>query len=194
MVFVVLIGLFILFLYNNFCEFIKTEGFAILPLCIDLLILISIIVFYYIGGYLKPKDLSNYLMFTMYGSYVYMYFAIKYFWIKPKVVEYVILKEHLNSDEDLEERELNLQTARVRSVYYFIISVMLFIITKLRMNIDLKDDAVSVNSTLMLIGIIIIVLWLIIDFYRKGRYGIFLFKTIVPLTVTIWIIITTLIL
>ena len=124
--------------------------------------------FYYIGGYLKPKDLSNYLMFTMYGSYVYMYFVIKYFWIKPKVVEYVILKEHLNSDEDLEERELNLQTARVRSVYYFIISVMLFIITKLRMNIDLKDDAVSVNSTLMLIGIIIIVLWLIIDFIERA--------------------------
>ncbi|BBD90592.1 DUF5080 family protein [Staphylococcus caprae] len=194
MVFVVLIGLFILFYTIIFVSLLKTEGFAILPLCIDLLILISIIVFYYIGGYLKPKDLSNYLMFTMYGSYVYMYFAIKYFWIKPKVVEYVILKEHLNSDEDLEERELNLQTARVRSVYYFIISVMLFIITKLRMNIDLKDDAVSVNSTLMLIGIIIIVLWLIIDFYRKGRYGIFLFKTIVPLTVTIWIIITTLIL
>lgn len=194
MVFVVLIGLFILFYTIIFVSLLKTEGFAILPLCIDLLILISIIVFYYIGGYLKPKDLSNYLMFTMYGSYVYMYFAIKYFWIKPKVVEYVILKEHLNSDEDLEERELNLQTARVRSVYYFIISVMLFIITKIRMNIDLKDDAVSVNSTLMLIGIIIIVLWLIIDFYRKGRYGIFLFKTIVPLTVTIWIIITTLIL
>ena len=107
-------------------------------------------------------------MFTMYGSYVYMYFVIKYFWIKPKVVEYVILKEHLNSDEDLEERELNLQTARVRSVYYFIISVMLFIITKLRMNIDLKDDAVSVNSTLMLIGIIIIVLWLIIDFIERA--------------------------
>ncbi|MBU5271509.1 DUF5080 family protein [Staphylococcus caprae] len=194
MVFVVLIGLFILFYTIIFVSLLKTEGFAILPLCIDLLILISIIVFYYIGGHLKPKDLSNYLMFTMYGSYVYMYFAIKYFWIKPKVVEYVILKEHLNSDEDLEERELNLQTARVRSVYYFIISVMLFIITKIRMNIDLKDDAVSVNSTLMLIGIILIVLWLIIDFYRKGRYGIFLFKTIVPLTVTIWIIITTLIL
>lgn len=63
---------------------LKTEGFAILPLCIDLLILISIIVFYYIGGHLKPKDLSNYLMFTMYGSYVYMYFAIKIFLDKTK--------------------------------------------------------------------------------------------------------------
>ena len=45
MVFVVLIGLFILFYTIIFVSLLKTEGFAILPLCIDLLILISIIVF-----------------------------------------------------------------------------------------------------------------------------------------------------
>ena len=44
------------------------------------------------------------------------------------------------------------------------------------------------------IGMIITIIWFIIDCYRKKKYRIFLFKTIVPLVVTLWIIIVTLIL
>ncbi|MDQ7187889.1 DUF5080 family protein, partial [Staphylococcus aureus] len=43
-------------------------------------------------------------------------------------------------------------------------------------------------------GVIIILIWLVLDIYRKKKYCIFLFKTIVPLVVTIWIIIATIIL
>ncbi|MBH4877575.1 DUF5080 family protein, partial [Staphylococcus aureus] len=55
-------------------------------------------------------------------------------------------------------------------------------------------DAVSMNPVFIFIGVIIILIWLVLDIYRKKKYGIFLFKTIVPLVVTIWIIIATIVL
>ncbi|MBR9499943.1 DUF5080 family protein, partial [Staphylococcus aureus] len=52
----------------------------------------------------------------------------------------------------------------------------------------------SMNPVFIFVGVIIILIWLVLDIYRKKKYGIFLFKTIVPLVVTTWIIIATIIL
>ncbi|WP_152514446.1 DUF5080 family protein, partial [Staphylococcus epidermidis] len=44
------------------------------------------------------------------------------------------------------------------------------------------------------VGMIIIVIWLIMDLYRKKKYGIFLFKSLIPIVVTVWIIISSVLL
>ena len=38
-----------------------------------------LIVFHFIGNKLTGNDLSNYIAFTLIGSFVYIYFAIKIF-------------------------------------------------------------------------------------------------------------------
>ncbi|NFW65133.1 DUF5080 family protein, partial [Staphylococcus aureus] len=124
----------------------------------------------------------------------FMYFAIKCLWVKPKVVNYLIAKELGESKEVIEEQELDLQTSKIRGIYFFIISVVMLIITKLRMQPELQADAISMNPVFIFVGVIIILIWLVLDIYRKKKYGIFLFKTIVPLVVTTWIIIVTIIL
>ncbi|GAB5772236.1 hypothetical protein JMUB7517_27750 [Staphylococcus aureus] len=67
-----------------------------------------------------------------------MYFAIKCLWVKPKVVNYLIAKELGESKEVIEEQELDLQTSKIRGIYFFIISVVMLIITKLRMQPELQ--------------------------------------------------------
>ncbi|PTH56159.1 DUF5080 domain-containing protein, partial [Staphylococcus arlettae] len=126
--------------------------------------------------------------------YIYMYFAIKSFWVKPRLLNYLIHKDQNPESEELETQELDLQTARIKAVYYFILSIALLIITKFKMVNALREDALSMNPIFIFIGIIIILVWLVLDIYRKKKYDIFLFKTIVPLFVTSWIIFGTIIL
>ncbi|RIM47271.1 DUF5080 family protein [Staphylococcus cohnii] len=194
MVYFVLVSLFIIFYAVIFVSLLKSEGFSILSFAVDVLILIGLISFYFIGGRLDGNDLSNFLMFTHLGSYIYMYFAIKSFWVKPRLLNYLIHKDQNPESEELETQELDLQTARIKAIYYFILSIALLIITKLKMIDALRADALSMNPVFIFIGIIIILIWLVLDIYRKKKYGIFLFKAIVPLFVTIWIIIGTIIL
>ena len=47
-----------------------------------------------------------------------MYFAIKCLWVKPKVVNYLIAKELGESKEVIEEQELDLQTSKIRGIYF----------------------------------------------------------------------------
>ncbi|MGW7968565.1 DUF5080 family protein [Staphylococcus xylosus] len=194
MVYFVLISLFVIFYAVIFVSLLKSEGFSILSFAVDVLILIGLISFYFIGGRLEGNDLSNFLMFTHLGSYIYMYFAIKSFWVKPRLLNYLIHKDQNPESEELETQELDLQTARIKAIYYFILSIALLIITKLKMIDALRADALSMNPVFIFIGIIIILIWLVLDIYRKKKYGIFLFKAIVPLFVTSWIIIGTIIL
>lgn len=114
--------------------------------------------------------------------------------MKPKLVNYIIAKEIGESKDVIEEQELDLQTSKIRGIYFFIIAIALLIITKLRMQPELQADAISMNPVFIFIGVIIILIWLVLDIYRKKKYGIFLFKTIVPLVVTTWIIIATIVL
>lgn len=128
-----------------------------------------------------------------FGSFVYMYYAIKSLWVKPKLVNYIIAKEIGESKDVIEEQELDLQTSKIRGIYFFIIAIALLIITKLRMQPELQADAISMNPVFIFIGVIIILIWLVL-IYIVRKYGIFLFKTIVPLVVTTWIIIATIVL
>ncbi|WP_251521764.1 MULTISPECIES: DUF5080 family protein [Staphylococcus] len=197
MVIAVLIGLFLLYYAVIVVSLFKSEGFSFISLLIDIGIVTGLIAIYFISGNLFGHDLSNIYFFTINGSFVYMYFAIKYFWIKPKLLQYIIQKEHGETEAEMEaadELEVDLQTSRIRSIYYVIIAIVLLIISKVRMVPELKADALSMNPVYIFLGIIIIFIWLIIDIYRKKKYGIFLFKTFVPLVVTIWIIIATIIL
>ena len=57
----------------------------------------------------------------------------------------------LTEDESLEEQEIDIQTSRVRALYYFIISIVLFIITKIRLTPDIKEDSLSMNLCLFLL-------------------------------------------
>lgn len=193
MIIAVLVGLFIIFYAVILVSLMKAEGFSLFSLVIDILILASLIALYFIGGNMRGQDLSNFLMFTHLGSFIFMYFAIKSFWVKPKLLIYLVQKKENVDDKDLEFQELDFLTSRIKASYYFILAIVLLIITKLRMVPELKEDALSMNPVFIFIGIIIIFIWLIIDIYRKKKYGIFLFKTIVPLIVTIWIIIGTII-
>lgn len=194
MVYFVLVSLFIIFYAVIFVSLLKSEGFSILSFAVYVLILIGLISFYFIGGRLEGHDLSNFLMFTHLGSYIYMYFAIKHFWVKPHLLKYIIHKDQNPESEELDFQELDLQTARIRAIYYFILSIVLLTITKLKMVDALREDALSMNPVFIFIGIIIILIWLALDIYRKKKYDIFLFKTIVPLFVTSWIIFGTIIL
>ncbi|WP_460997064.1 DUF5080 family protein, partial [Staphylococcus aureus] len=90
---------------------------------LDVVILGTLIFHYCIGARFVDHDLSNFLLFMATGSYIFMYFAIKCIWVKPKVVNYVIAKELCESKEVIEELELDLQTSKIRGLYFFIISV-----------------------------------------------------------------------
>nr|WP_269835703.1 DUF5080 family protein [Staphylococcus pasteuri] len=72
----------------------KAEGISFLSLLLDLIIIVMLIIFYFIGGRLSEHDLSNYIAFTLIGSYIYMYYAVKNFWIKPKLVKYLVGKNY----------------------------------------------------------------------------------------------------
>lgn len=194
MVIFVFITIFILYWFVAFISILKTEAFSLLGLFMDIIVLVLLLVYYFIGDHLYNNDLKNFIMFMHFGSFTYMYFAIKFFWIKPKVLIYLVNKDANPEDESLEEQEIDIQTSRVSALYYFIISIVLFIITKIRLTPDIKEDSLSMNPMFIFIGMIITIIWFIIDCYRKKKYRIFLFKTIVPLVVTLWIIIVTLIL
>ncbi|CDR64636.1 TPA: DUF5080 family protein [Staphylococcus argenteus] len=194
MIIFILITIFAIYYIAMIASLFKSEGFSIIGLILDVVIMGTLIFYYFIGARFVDNDLSNFLMFMDIGSYIFMYLAIKCLWVKPKVVNYLIAKELGEPKEVIEEQELDLQTSKIRGIYFFIISVVMLIITKLRMQPELQADAVSMNPVFIFIGVIIILIWLILDIYRKKKYGIFLFKTIVPLVVTIWIIIATIIL
>ncbi|HGO3482964.1 TPA: DUF5080 family protein [Staphylococcus aureus] len=194
MIIFILITIFAIYYIAMIASLFKSEGFSIIGLILDVVIMGTLIFYYFIGARFVDNDLSNFLMFMDTGSHIFMYFAIKCLWVKPKVVNYLIAKELGESKEVIEEQELDLQTSKIRGIYFFIISVVMLIITKLRMQPELQADAISMNPVFIFVGVIIILIWLVLDIYRKKKYGIFLFKTIVPLVVTIWIIIATIIL
>ncbi|CCE58101.1 TPA: DUF5080 family protein [Staphylococcus argenteus] len=194
MIIFILITIFAIYYIAMIASLFKSEGFSIIGLILDVVIMGTLIFYYFIGARFVDNDLSNFLMFMDIGSYIFMYLAIKCLWVKPKVVNYLIAKELDESKEVIEEQELDLQTSKIRGIYFFIIAVVMLIIAKLRMQPELQADAVSMNPVFIFIGVIIILIWLILDIYRKKKYGIFLFKTIVPLVVTTWIIIATIIL
>ena len=50
---------------------------------------------------------------------MYIYFAIKNFWTKPKVLNYLISKKENANQDDIEYQELDLQVSKIKSVYYF---------------------------------------------------------------------------
>ena len=125
---------------------------------------------------------------------MYMYFAIKNFWTKPKVLNYLISKQENANQDDIEYQELDLQVSKIKSVYYFLIAIALLILTKIHIVSDIKADSLSMNPVFIFVGMIIIVIWLIMDLYRKKKYGIFLFKSLIPIVVTTWIIISSVLL
>lgn len=194
MIIFILLTVFALFYIAMIASLFKSEGFSIIGLILDIVILTTLIFYYFVGASFVDNDLSNFLAFMNFGSFVYMYYAIKSLWVKPKLVNYIIAKEIGESKDVIEEQELDLQTSKIRGIYFFIIAIALLIITKLRMQPELQADAISMNPVFIFIGVIIILNWLVLDIYRKKKYGIFLFKTIVPLVVTTWIIIATIVL
>ncbi|MDU9352130.1 DUF5080 family protein [Staphylococcus warneri] len=194
MVYFVLVGVFIIFYLALFNSLLKSENLSILSILLDFVIVVMLIVFHIIGNKLTGNDLSNYIAFTLIGSFVYMYFSIKNFWTKPKVLKYLISKEENVNQEDIEYQELDLQISKIKSVYYFLIAIVLLILTKVHIISEIKEDSLSMNPIFIFVGIIIIVIWLVIDLYRKKKYGIFLFKSLIPIVVTIWIIISSVLL
>lgn len=194
MIYIVLVGLFALFYLIIFTSLIKSEGISFFGLLLDVVLVVILIIFYFIGKNLDGYKLQTYFECTTVGSYVYMYFAIKMFWIKPALLEYYILKESGDTEdikEEIEEKELHIQTARIRAIYYFLVAVALFIITKILMVNGIDDNLLSLHMFLILGGILTFLVKLIIDIINKIRYGIFLFKSLIPLIVTIWIFIAT---
>ncbi|KAA2274406.1 MAG: DUF5080 family protein [Staphylococcus haemolyticus] len=194
MVYFVLIGVFIIFYLALFDSLLKSENFSILSIFLDFVIVIMLIIFHFIGNKLTGNNLSNYVAFTLIGSFVYMYYAIKNFWTKPKVLNYLINKEENVNQEDIEYQKLDLQISKIKSVYYFLIAVVLLILTKIHIVSEIKEDILSMNPVFIFLGMIIIVIWLIMDLYRKKKYGIFLFKSLIPIVVTIWIIMSSVLL
>lgn len=194
MIYIVLIGLFVVFYAAIMSSLFKIEGGLLISLLIDLGIIIALVVFYVIGGHLELHDLHNYLMFTYFGSYIYIYFTIKTFWIKPRLLKYMVEKDQDIDQEQLEVQESDLRSSRIRSIYYFIISLVLMWFTHIHMHPLLQEDLISVDPVIIFIGSIITIIWLILDIYRKIKYGVFLFKTIVPLVVTLYIFINSIVL
>lgn len=165
MIIFILLTVFALFYIAMIASLFKSEGFSIIGLILDIVILTTLIFYYFVGASFVDNDLSNFLAFMNFGSFVYMYYAIKCLWVKPKVVNYLIAKELGESKEVIEEQELDLQTSKIRGIYFFIISVVMLIITKLRMQPELQADAISMNPVFIFVGVIIILIWLVLDIY-----------------------------
>ncbi|MEX2961097.1 DUF5080 family protein, partial [Staphylococcus pasteuri] len=185
---------FIIFYLVLFDALLKSEGISILSVILDIIIIVMLIIVYIIGRKLSGNDLSNYIAFTLIGSYIYMYYAVKNFWIKPKLVKYLVGKKLQEEEEDLEYQKLDIQTSRTKSKYYGAVAILLLVFTKIYITPDLKEDSLSTVSIFIPIGIIIILIWLILDLYRKKQFGIFFFKSLIPMVVTVWIFVSIVIL
>ncbi|WP_114604020.1 DUF5080 family protein [Staphylococcus sp. EZ-P03] len=192
--YVILIGLFVLFYLIVVASIFKSEGISLFGLIVDAAFVIILTVFYFIGKKATDIDISNYFYFMIVGSLVYMYTAVKMFWIKPELVQYLILKETDSKGEEIEDLESYLQTARIRSVYYFIVSVALMVIIFLVIPSPINEEFIAFDKFLVFVSICIFLVSFIIDVVRKIRYGIFFFKSIAPLMTIIWMIISVFIL
>ena len=78
MVYFVLIGVFIIFYLALFDSLLKSENLSILSI-FRFCYYSNVDCFHFIGNKLTGNDLSNYIAFTLIGSFVYIYFAIKIF-------------------------------------------------------------------------------------------------------------------
>ncbi|GGI42048.1 DUF5080 family protein [Mammaliicoccus stepanovicii] len=191
MIYIILVGVFALYYGITFLSLMKTEGIAFFFLLGNIGLIISFIIFYLIGGHLNGNDLSNFVLYTIYGSYFYMYFAFKQLWTKP--MKFKFFKVEDRTDEDRDNFVLELNNCKPRGIYLFISSIVLFC---LGIHYITQQDAIEIsdlNITFIAFGLLIIILWLLMDIYRKIRYKVFIFKTLVPLVVTIWMIITNII-
>ncbi len=52
-----------------------------------------------------------------------MYYAIKSLWVKPQLVNYIIAKEIGESKDVIEEQELDLQTSKIRGIYFSLLQL-----------------------------------------------------------------------
>ncbi|HDA6202251.1 TPA: DUF5080 family protein [Staphylococcus aureus] len=192
MIIFILLTVFALFYIAMIASLFKSEGFSIIGLILDIVILTTLIFYYFVGASFVDNDLSNFLAFMNFGSFVYMYYAIKSLWVKPKLVNYIIAKEIGESKDVIEEQELDLQTSKIRGIYFFIIAIALLIITKLRMQPELQADAISMNPVFIFIGVIIILIWLVLDIYRKKKYdaekGSKLLKIAIIVTIIVFVL------
>ena len=109
-------------------------------------------------------------------------------------MKYLVGKKLQEEEEDLEYQKLDIQTSRTKSKYYGAVAILLLVFTKIYITPDLKEDSLSTVSIFIPIGIIIILIWLILDLYRKKQFGIFFFKSLIPMVVTVWIFVSIVIL
>lgn len=191
MIYIILVGVFALYYGITFLSLMKTEGITIFFLLGNIGLIISFIIFYLIGANLNGNDLSNFVLYTIYGSYFYMYFAFKQLWTKPKKFKFFKVEDR--TDEERDNFILELNNSKPRGIYLFITSIVLFCLGNHFLTQQVALELNDLNSMFIGIGLIIIILWLLMDIYRKIRYKVFIFKTIVPIVVTIWMIITDLI-
>lgn len=84
MIIFILITIFAIYYIAMIASLFKSEGFSIIGLILDVVIMGTLIFYYFIGARFVDHDLSNFLMFMDTGSYIFMYFAIKCLWVKPK--------------------------------------------------------------------------------------------------------------
>lgn len=103
MIIFILIIIFVIYYIVMIVSLFKSEGFLIIGLILDVVIMGILIFYYFIGVCFVDYDLSNFLMFMDIGLYIFMYFVIKCLWVKFKVVNYLIVKELGEFKEVIEE-------------------------------------------------------------------------------------------
>ncbi|HCZ7178057.1 TPA: DUF5080 family protein, partial [Staphylococcus aureus] len=77
MIIFILITIFAIYYIAMIASLFKSEGFSIIGLILDIVILTTLIFYYFVGARFVDHDLSNFLAFMHLGSFVYIYFAIK---------------------------------------------------------------------------------------------------------------------
>ena len=63
-------------------------------------------------------------------------------------MNYLINKEENVNQEDIEYQKLDLQISKIKSVYYFLIAIVLLILTKIHIVSEIKEDSLSMNPVL----------------------------------------------
>ncbi|MCW1279576.1 DUF5080 family protein, partial [Staphylococcus aureus] len=72
MIIFILLTVFALFYIAMIASLFKSEGFSIIGLILDIVILTTLIFYYFVGASFVDNDLSNFLAFMNFGSFVYM--------------------------------------------------------------------------------------------------------------------------
>ena len=198
MVILGLISIILLIILAIFTSMLKAQRIPIFGYFVDIVILALLMTIYFVGGGLNHSGLIAYVVFLHISSLIYIYLALKNYFIKLNKHKYNYAKKNQFNDKIAKDKAYDFRFTRRQAVYHFLIAIALIAIAKLRLTPEIEQDVLLFEFgyayRFIIIGLAVIVLTFLIECYRMEKYGANLVRIIVPLGVALWAVISMLLL